>query len=321
MCSARPSSIWTLSTMRWSWSAISRRRKFATRHTMHPSLLQQKLNRLRTLLTEMGSVVVAYSGGIDSTFVLKVAHDQLHEKAVGITAISPTFPSIELEAAERVAQEIGARHETVQTDQLAIDDFVRNDSNRCVHCKTDLYKLLANVRQSWATAYVVDGTNLDDLSDDRPGIKAAREWGVRSPLVEVELSKTDIRILAKELGLSNWDKPAAACLSSRIPRGIVITSEQLRLVEGAEAVLHREGFRHFRVRNHGEIARIELAQDELPRLMESDRCAEISARLKSLGFKFVTVDLEGYRPGGVTLSCLHPQITIRQRGCDFERAS
>jgi len=269
---------------------------------MQQSLIQQKLDRLRTLLTEMGSVVVAYSGGIDSTFVLKVAHDQLHEKAVGITAISPTFPSLELEAAERVAQEIGARHETVQTDQLAIDDFVRNDANRCFHCKTDLYQLLGNLRQSRAAAYVVDGTNLDDLGDDRPGIQAAREWGVRSPLVETELSKADIRILAKELGLSNWDKPAAACLSSRIPRGIVITSEQLSRVEGAEAVLHREGFRHFRVRSHGEIARIELAHDELPRLMNSDLCAKISARLKSLGFKFVTVDLEGYRPGGVTLS-------------------
>lgn len=268
---------------------------------MQPSLLQRKLDRLRTLLTEMDSVVVAYSGGIDSTFILKVAHDQLHEKAVGITAVSPTFPSIELEAAERVAQEIGARHETVQTDQLAMDDFVRNDANRCFHCKTDLYQLLGNLRQSKAAAYVVDGTNLDDLGDDRPGLKAAREWGVRSPLVEAELSKADIRILAKELGLSNWNKPAAACLSSRIPRGIVITNEQLRRVEGAEAVLNREGFRHFRVRNHGEIARIELARDELPRLMESDRCAEISARLKALGFKFVTVDLEGYRPGGVSL--------------------
>jgi len=269
---------------------------------MQAALLQQKLNRLRTLLMEMGSAVVAYSGGIDSTFVLKVAHDQLHEKVIGITAISPTFPSIELEAAERVAQEIGARHETVQTDQLIIDDFVRNDATRCFHCKTDLYRLLGNVRQSKAAAYVVDGTNLDDLGDDRPGIKAAREWRVRSPLVEAELSKADIRILAKELGLSNWDKPAAACLSSRIPRGIVITDEHLRRVEGAEAVLHREGFRHFRVRNHGEIARIELAADELPRLMESDRCAEISAKLKALGFKFVTVDLEGYRPGGVALS-------------------
>ncbi len=269
---------------------------------MQPSLIQQKLDRLRTLLTEMESVVVAYSGGIDSTFVLKVAHDQLHEKTVGITAISPTFPSIELEAAERIAQEIGARHETVQTDQLAIDDFVRNDANRCFHCKTDLYHLLGKVRQSRSAAYVVDGTNLDDLGDDRPGIKAAREWGVRSPLVEAELSKADIRILAKELGLSNWDKPAAACLSSRIPRGIPITLEKLSRVEAAEAVLHREGFRHFRVRDHDEIARIELAQDELLRLMESDRHAEISARLKALGFKFVTVDLEGYRPGGVTLS-------------------
>ncbi len=207
-----------------------------------------------------------------------------------------------MEAAERVAQEIGARHETVQTDQLAINDFVRNDANRCFHCKTDLYQLLGNVRQSKAATYVVDGTNLDDLGDDRPGIKAAREWDVRSPLVEAELSKTDIRILAKELGLSNWDKPAAACLSSRIPRGNMITLENLHRVEKAEVVLHREGFRHFRVRNHGEIARIEMAQDELPRLMESDRCVEISARLKALGFKFVTVDLEGYRPGGVALS-------------------
>ena len=269
---------------------------------MASTLLQQKLDRLRTLLTEMGSVVVAYSGGIDSTFVLKVAHDQLHEKAVGITAISPTFPSLELEAAERVAREIGARFETVQTDQLTIDDFVKNDANRCFHCKTDLYQLLGTLRPARGAMYVVDGTNLDDLGDDRPGIKAAREWGVRSPLVEAELSKADIRILAKELGLSNWEKPAAACLSSRIPRGIPITLEKLSRVEEAEALLHREGFRHFRVRNHGEIARIEVAKGELPRLLESERSARISTTLKELGFKFVTVDLEGYRPGGVTLS-------------------
>ena len=263
--------------------------------------MQQKLHRLRTILTEMGSVVVAYSGGIDSTFVLKVAHEQLHDKAIGITAVSPTFPSIELEAAERVAQEIGAHYETVQTDQLVLDDFVKNDANRCFHCKTDLYQLLGTLRPTKGANYVVDGTNLDDLGDDRPGIKAAREWGVRSPLVEAELSKADIRVLAKELGLSNWDKPAAACLSSRIPRGNLITLENLHRVEEAEDVLHREGFRHFRVRNHGEIARIEVVKDELPRLMESERCARISAKLKELGFKFVTVDLEGYRPGGVTL--------------------
>lgn len=249
----------------------------------------------------MDSVVVAYSGGIDSTVVLKVAHDQLHEKAIGITAVSPTFPSIELETAERVAREIGARHEIAQTDQLVIEDFVKNDAERCFHCKTDLYQLLGARRESHAAAYTVDGTNLDDLSDDRPGIKAAREWGVRSPLVEAELTKADVRALAKVLGLSNWDKPAAACLSSRIPRGSLITLEKLHRVEEAEAILQREGFRHLRVRNHGDLARIELAQEEVLRLIESDRCARVSEKLKELGFKFVTVDLEGYRPGGVTL--------------------
>jgi len=269
---------------------------------MQPVALQEKLHRLRTLLRELGSVIVAYSGGIDSTFVLKVAHEQLGDKAVGVTAVSPTFPLLELEAAEWVAREIGARHETVQTDQLAIDDFVKNDADRCFHCKTDLYQLLGNVRQSKAVAYILDGTNLDDLGDDRPGIKAARQWGVRSPLVEVELSKADIRILAKELGLSNWDKPAAACLSSRIPHGMPITLEKLSRVEKAEAVLQREGLRHFRVRNHGDIARIEVALSDLPWLIEPVRCTRISARLKELGFQFVTVDLDGYRPGGVSLS-------------------
>jgi pyridinium-3,5-biscarboxylic acid mononucleotide sulfurtransferase len=268
---------------------------------MQASLLHQKLKRLRTLLSEMGSVVVAYSGGIDSTFVLKVAHEQLHEKAIGITAVSPTFPAMELESAERMAGEIGARHEIAQTDQLTIDDFVKNDAARCFHCKTDLYQLLGGLRESHAAAYVVDGTNIDDLGDDRPGINAAREWGVRSPLVEAGLSKTDIRALAKELGLSNWDKPAAACLSSRIPRGNMITLEKLQRVEEAEAVLYREGFRHVRVRNHGDIARIEVAKDELPRLMEPDRCARVSGIVRALGFRFVTVDLEGYRPGGATL--------------------
>lgn len=268
---------------------------------MPPALLQHKLDHLRTLLSEMGSVLVAYSGGIDSTFVLKVAHEQLREKAVGVTAVSPTFPSIELENATRVAQEIGARHDIVRTDQLEIPEFVRNDAARCFHCKTDLYQLLETVRQSSGGTHVVDGTNVDDLGDDRPGIKAAREWGVRSPLVEAELSKADIRVLAKEFGLSNWDKPAAACLSSRIPRGTPITIESLRRVEEAEDILQAAGFRHVRVREHGEIARIEVGPDEFARLNEPDLRAHISACLRKSGFRFVCVDLEGYRPGGISL--------------------
>jgi uncharacterized protein len=264
--------------------------------------LKEKLQRLRGILADMDSVLVAYSGGIDSTLVLKVAHEQLGERAVGVTAVSPTFPSIELEIARRVAGEIGVRHEIVETDQLAIPAFVKNDATRCFHCKTDLYQLLGRLRHERSVAQLADGTNLDDLGDDRPGIAAARDWHVRSPLVEAGLSKADIRSLARELGLSNWDKPAAACLSSRIPRGIAITREKLSRVEAAESVLHREGLRHYRVRDHGDIARIELSQHELPHLMDPDRRARVSRVLKELGFRFVTVDLEGYRPGGISLS-------------------
>jgi uncharacterized protein len=271
-------------------------------NSVHTTLLQDELARLRTLLSGMQSVLVAYSGGIDSTLVLKVAHEQLKERAVGITAVSPTLPLLELESATRIAREIGARHEIVKTDQLDIQEFVQNDAARCFHCKTDLYRLLESLRQERGVAYTVDGTNRDDLGDDRPGIKAAREWGVRSPLVEIGLSKADIRILARDLGLSNWDKPAAACLSSRIPRGMTITRERLSRIEEAEAVLHREGFRHHRVRDHGEIARLELGRDELPLLLDAERRTRVSARLKALGFRFVTLDLDGYRPGGVSLS-------------------
>ena len=268
---------------------------------MQPLSFQQKLHRLRQIFAAMDSVLVAYSGGIDSTVMLKVAYDQLHDRAVGVTAISPTFPAVELETATRVAKEIGARHELIETDQLKIPAFTENDAARCFHCKTDLYQLLGKLRETRAVAVIVDGTNLDDLGDDRPGIKAAREWGVRSPLVEAGLSKSDIRTLAKNFGLSNWDKPAAACLSSRIPRGITITREKLSRVELAEEVLLAEGFRHCRVRDHGEIARIEVSQDELIRILEGERGTRISRRVKELGFRFVTIDLEGYRPGGVSI--------------------
>lgn len=273
---------------------------------MQPLSLEHKLFQLREIFAAMDSVLVAYSGGIDSTVVLKVAYDQLQERAVGVTAISPTFPAVELETATRVAKEIGVRHELVKTDQLKIPAFTENDASRCFHCKTDLYQLLDKMRETRAAAVIVDGTNLDDLGDDRPGIKAAREWGVRSPLVEAGLSKSDVRSLAKNLGLSNWDKPAAACLSSRIPRGITITREKLSRVEQAEEVLFEEGFRHCRVRDHGEIARIEIAQAELPRMIDGERGTRISRRVKELGFRFVAIDLEGYRPGGVSIDPPRP---------------
>ncbi|SPP65020.1 ATP-dependent sacrificial sulfur transferase LarE [Nitrospira lenta] len=273
---------------------------------MQPLSLEHKLLHLREIFAAMDSVLVAYSGGIDSTVVLKVAHDQLLDRAVGVTAISPTFPAVELDSATRVAKEIGVRHELVQTDQLLISAFTENDANRCFHCKTDLYHLLGKLRKARAAAVIVDGTNLDDLSDDRPGLRAAREWGVRSPLVEANLSKAEIRSLAKDLGLSNWDKPAAACLSSRIPRGITITREKLSRVEQAEEVLLAEGFRHCRVRDHGEIARIEVSQDELARIIEGERGTRISRHVKELGFRFVTIDLDGYRPGGVSIDPPRP---------------
>ena len=256
-----------------------------------------KLTRLKQLLTEMESVLVAFSGGIDSALVFKVAHETLGDKALAITAISPTFPAIELEVARRVGVEIGGRHLMIDTDQLARPDFTRNDAARCYYCKTDLYQALGPLREEHGIRTIVDGTNLDDLDDDRPGVIAARERGVRSPLVEAALSKQEVRALAKALGLSIWDKPAAACLSSRIPRGVTITREKLSRVERAEAVLFHEGFKQVRVRDQGEIARVEVDPAEFTKMLEPDRRERVTTGLKQLGFRYVTLDLEGYRTG------------------------
>lgn len=271
-------------------------------------ILTEKLGRLRRIVSAMESVLVAFSGGIDSTLVLKVAHDELGPNAVGITAVSATYPAVELESAVRSAREIGVWHEVVSTDQLAIPAFAENDASRCFHCKTDLYRLMEGLRAARPAQWIVDGTNVDDLSDDRPGVKAAREWQVRSPLVEANFTKTDVRAAAQSLGLSAWDKPAAACLSSRIPRGMPITVEKLRRVEEAEAVLLSVGFRQVRVRDHGDIARIEVAAEEFARLNEPSVRASLTARLRKTGFRYICLDLEGYRSGGTELT-VSPEVS------------
>jgi len=261
--------------------------------------LRNKTATLIDCFQGLEGALVAFSGGVDSTLVLKIAWEVLGDRATAVTAASPTLPREELEAVRQLSREIGARLIVASTNQLDVEEFAQNDAMRCYHCKTDLYRLLAPIKQDTGVATIVDGAHVDDLGDDRPGMQAAREFGVRSPLVEAGFQKADVRTLAKALGLSNWDKPAAACLSSRIPRGTRITEQKLQRVEQAERILKEEGFRQVRVRDHEGIARIEVDRNELPALLEPALRDRITRSLKAIGFQFVTVDLEGYRPGGV----------------------
>ncbi len=260
--------------------------------------LELKYLNLQKVLRDLGSVVVAFSGGVDSTVVLKVAVDVLGESAKAIIAASPTLPASELEDAHRLCEAIGIELQVVETDQLQIAAFVQNDATRCFHCKTDLYQLLTSIQNISGSQAIVDGINVDDMGEDRPGIRAGKQLGVRSPLLEAECDKSDIRQLAKALGLVNWNKPAAACLSSRITRGIPITKTLLSRVEQAEAFLVAEGLTQVRVRLNGEAARIEVGLSEVRMLTEEARRSRLVATFKDLGFQTITVDLEGYRAGG-----------------------
>jgi uncharacterized protein len=265
-------------------------------------MMQDKLVRLRAILEELGSVAVAYSGGTDSAFILAVARDTLGEHALALTADSPSVPRSELEAARALAAGLGVQHVVLPTAELDDPAYRANTPDRCYFCKSNyLDELLAYASAHGFTA-LVDGANADDLGDYRPGQKAARERSVRSPLQEVGLTKAEIRALARERGLPNWNKPAAACLASRIPYGTPVTAEALAQIEAAEAHLQRLGFRQVRVRHHGAVARLELEAAELARAVELRET--IIAAVQESSFTYVTLDLAGFRSGSMNLTLI-----------------
>lgn len=268
----------------------------------------QKLAAIQRVVDSYQSVLVAFSGGIDSTLVLHVAHDRLGPDAVAVTAVSDTLSQREREACGQLAREIGARHVWHHTDQLAWAEFTKNDATRCYHCKSDLYAGLETIRRELGLRTIANGVQLDDLGDDRPGIQAAKDWHVRSPLVEAGFTKEDVRAVARLVGLSIWDKPAAACLSSRIPRGLAITREGLARVEQAESIVLNAGFRQVRVRDYKGSATIEVGADEVARLLASPRRESIIAEVMVLGFDAVEIDPEGYRPGKANRT--HSPLTV-----------
>jgi uncharacterized protein len=259
----------------------------------------EKHRRLRAVLAETGSVVVAFSAGVDSTVVLKVALDVLgRDRVLAATGVSPSLAQRELESVKDLAALMGAPLELVGTDEVNDPNYAANPANRCYHCKTELYTRLTGLAKARGIAAVVNGVNADDVGDWRPGLKAAQEWAVRAPLLEAGLTKADVRALAKELGLPNWSKPALACLSSRVPYGTPVTVGVLSQIERAEALLYARGFTNFRVRHHQRVARIEASPADMARLMGDERLrGEIVSAFKELGYTYIALDLQGFRSG------------------------
>lgn len=270
--------------------------------------MDTKLEQLKDTLRRTEGVIVAFSAGVDSTFLLKIAHMVLGERAVALTASSATAPPGELVAAQEFAASLGIRHIVPDSHELANPSFTQNPANRCFFCKDELYRICREQADHLGVATVIDGTNLDDLRDHRPGLKAAKEWGVRHPLVETEMTKDDIRRYSRELNLPTWDKPSSPCLSSRFPYGTEIDLERLKKIGACELFLKELNFREFRVRYHGDIARIEVAQNEFHRLLEKATRDAVVQKFKQIGFLYVSLDLQGYRTGSMNESLRVPSL-------------
>ena len=259
--------------------------------------MNDKARPLQEIIQDMASVIVAYSGGVDSTFLALVAHRALGERALAVTASSPLYPAHEVQQAREIAQKFGFRHRVIETHEMKDQTFTANPINRCYFCKKELFQQLLEIARQEGLAFVADGTHAGDAYDFRPGREAARELGVRSPLLEAGLTKDDIRRASRGLGLPTWDKPPLACLASRLPYGTPITADTVSRLAQAEAYLLSLGLRQVRVRHHGEIARLEVDPADMPHLLEKRE--EVSSHLRSLGYTYVALDLQGYRSGSM----------------------